>query len=437
VDVGGCAPEALPFIVRPPKAHQDLIHDVVLTTDPQRLDLLTAQIELNWRGARQVRLYTFDTGARRTARPEGTKATGKWSPPSGKEIEIHIRQRMRGSNHRSRLAGIAKHLSAEDWCRLADVGNNPLFTTFELACLRDDSVRAVRKELEQLKRLESYGLIKTADDGGPRYTLEERRILTWQGIELLAEHWGASLDALRRFHPWPLTTDTKDTGHFEYATRWAANMERHQRTTREFAFALLDGARRASNGRGEIRIRIDTTIASRIAFRKESPTGEASISWVTPDARLHAEFWRHRWIEGERMPSRLVDRRTLLVEVDRETATFSRIANRLDRYAAVWHAIKDHRTDLIWVVDGSPHRERQILDAMRKRDIRGWTSTLERLVLPQEDHWWLLHPPVNLNRLVGRVSLRWNTVGGMVPWRRVWMSTEGTGSLPLLGWEPL
>lgn len=435
VDMGGCAPEAFPFITSPPRAHGKHVHDVVLAPDPHRLDLLAAQIELNWRGSRNVQLYTFDARAWRTAHPRRMKVTRTWRPPSDVELETNCRQRIRGSRHRSRLAGIAKHLSTKDWVMLAEIGDNPLFTNCELACLHDDAARAVGNELKRLDRLERYGLIKTASDIGPTYILENRKVLTWRGIELLAEYWGTSVDALRRFHPWPLRGDGKGNAHVEYATRWAAKTEDHQRATRQFVLALLDGARRVSNGSREIRIRVGTTIASRLAFLREMPSGESNISWVTPDARLQAELWRHRWIDGERMPPHHLDRRTLLVEVDRETAPFSRISNRLNRYADIWHTIQRQRTALLWVVEGSPSRERQILDAMRRRSIRGWTSTLERLVLPREDIWWLIHPPVNLSRLDGRVSLPWRAVGGMAPWRCVWLSTEETGYQPLLGWD--
>ncbi len=60
VDIGGCAPEALPFIVRPPKAYGKQVRDVVPTSDLHRLDLLAAQIEHNWSG----KLFLFVRGSR-------------------------------------------------------------------------------------------------------------------------------------------------------------------------------------------------------------------------------------------------------------------------------------------------------------------------------------------------------------------------------------
>ncbi len=319
---------------------------------------------------------------------------------------------------------------------LVEVGNNPLFTTFELAYLRDGALRAIRKELDRLQQLGALGLIKTADDVGPRCIHEGRKILTWRGIELLAEYWGTSIDVMQRLHPWPQKKDVKGMGHVEYATRWASKTGMHQHLTREFALALLGGARRVSNGRGEVRIRIDTTIASRIVFKIEQSAGEASVSLVAPDARAQAEFWRCGWVDGQRMPPHLLDRHALLIEVDRGTVPLTRLAQRLDRYAAIWRSLERQKPALVWVIDGSPFREKQILDMMREQNIHGWTATIERLVLPQEDTWWLIHPPVNPSRPDCMVELRWNTVGGMAPWRCVWMSTDETGYQPFLGKEP-
>jgi len=310
VDIGGCAPEALPFIVRAPKVFGEQVRDVVLTSDLHRLDLLAAQIEHNWNSKQDVHLWVSDSEAQRTARPRVGKKLRKWTRHSDKDIKKHIRKRM----------------------------NNPLFTTFELAYLHDDTLRAVRKELFRLQQLGALGLIKTADDVGPRCIHEGRKILTWRGIELLAEYWGTSIDVMQRLHPWPQKKDVKGMGHVEYATRWASKTGMHQHLTREFALALLGGARRVSNGRGEVRIRIDTTIASRIAFKIEPAAGETSVSWVVPDASAQAEFWRCGWVDGERMPPHLLDRRTLLIEVDRGTVPFTRLTHRLDRYAAIWRS---------------------------------------------------------------------------------------------------
>jgi len=436
VDMGLCAPEALPFVVNPPMAFGDHVCDVVVTCELGRLDPLAAQIERNWECRQPVRVWLRGSEACRIARPREPRRTRRWHPPTERDVKALIRERQRGSHHRSYLARLYRSLSAEDWRLLGEVGNNPLFSTYELAYLRGDSSRTVRKEIDRVQRLEDLGLIQTARDAGPRCAVEGRKVLTWRGLELLAEHWGASLDAVRRFHPWPQREDTKGKGHVEYATRWASQLEAHQRLTRQFALALLHGARCVSNDLGGAGVRIETTIASRICFMTEFFDEEERISWVAPDLRARVKFWRREILHGEPMPPRLVDRRALLVELDRGTVAISRLEERLDRYARIWRMLEEQRPVLVWVIDGSPSREKRILDGMRERKLEGWTVTLERLVLPEEDKWWLIRAPASRSGWDCRVGLPWKAIGGMAPWRRIWMPTGEPGLQPFLGTEP-
>lgn len=436
VDIGGCAPEALPFILNPPKAFGDQVRDVVLTSNLERLDLLAGQIKHNWGCKHRVRIWLFGSDAHQLVRPRRSRHARRWNPPLDRNVKELIRERQHGSRHRSYLARLARRLSPEDWSMLGEVGNNPLFSAYELAYLQDDASRIVRKEIERVHRLENMELIKTATDAGPRSVVESRKILTWRGLDLLAEHWGTSVEVMRRFHPWPQREDAKGKGHTEYAIRWAYRLEAHQRLARQFALALLYGARCVSNELGGVEVRIDTTIASRISFKTGSSSGEERISWVTPDARVHMEFWRCAFVDGELMPPRLLDRRTLVVEVDRGTVPSTKLEDRMDRYAIIWNSLARWRPVLVWVIDGSPFREKQILDMMRERRIEGWTAILERLVLPKEDKWWLIHAPVCHLGRDSKVGLRWKAIGGIAPWRRIWMSTLGKGCQPFVGCEP-
>jgi hypothetical protein len=436
VDIGGCSPEALQFIVNPPKSFSDQVRDVVITSNFERLDLLAAQIGHNWCCQYKVRICMLASEAHRVVHPRRLRNARRWKPHLDSNVKALIRKRQQGSHHRSYLAGLALHLSPEDWRLLGEVGNNPLFSAYELAYLRDDASRIVRKEIKNVHKLESLGLIKTARDAGPRYVVENRKILTWRGLELLVEYWGTSVDAMQHYHPWPQREDAKGKGHVEYATRWASRLEAHQRLTRQFTLALLYGARCLINDLGGAEVCIDTTIASRISFKTESSSGEGRISWVAPDSRVHVEFWRRSFIEGELMPLRPFDRRTLLIEVDRGTVPSRRLEARIDKYATIWNTLGSWRPALVWVIDGSPFREKQIVDMIRKRGIEGWTASLERLKLPQEDKWWLIHTPVGYSGRDSKVGLQWKTIGGMAPWRRIWMSTLGNEYQPFMGHEP-
>ena len=436
VDLGGCAPEALPFLARPPKAFGDRVRDFILSTDPRRVDLLAAQIERRWTGRRDVHVWLFEGRAHRVARPRASVGAEVWQAPSEEEVQGHIRRRLRGSHHRSRLARLAMELSGADWTLLGEVGGNPLFSPYELAYLAGDDSRNMRREIARIQRLESLQLIETAQDAGLRARCEKRKLLTWRGLELLAEHWGVSLEAMRRLHPWPQREDPRGKGHLEYATGWLRYQEAHQRLTRQFALALLYGGRCVSNARGGVHVHIDTTVGSRIAFSSIAPDGGEEVLWVAPDARLHVAFWRRAFLHGEPLPPRILERRTLFIELDRGTIPAARLEDRMDRYAFIWGSLASQIPALVWVIDGSPYREKQILERMRARGLQGWTVTLERLVLPPEDSWWLQHAPACFSGGGSRVGLRWKAIAGMAPWRPVWRATHLPGHLPFLGLEP-
>ena len=91
---------------------------------------------------------------------------------------------------------------------------------------------------------------------------------------------------------------------------------------------------------------------------------------------------------------------------------------------------------LVWLVDGSPGREVQILNLMRERGIDGWTVLKERLVLDADDLWWLQHVPVAGDWGRSKVGLKHDAFGGMAPWREIWSTTSGWGEKALLGVQP-
>ncbi|TET83213.1 MAG: hypothetical protein E3J37_05830, partial [Anaerolineales bacterium] len=57
VDVGGCAPEALKFIVVPPRDYGDDVRDVILTSHRKRMDHIAKQVEIIWGGGQRVHIW--------------------------------------------------------------------------------------------------------------------------------------------------------------------------------------------------------------------------------------------------------------------------------------------------------------------------------------------------------------------------------------------
>ncbi len=436
VDPGGCAPEGLPFVHRPPQAFGDGVRDVVLTANPDRLELVVSQVEFSWGGGGEVHIWLAGTDVYRVARPGGRWARRKWAPYTRRDLEVLLRRRMRGSRRRSWLGKLARDLSAEDWGLLVEVGNHPLFTVFELAYLITDESRGFRSALGRLGALEARGLIETARSPIARDQLEDRKALTWRGLTLLAGRWGTTPEAMRVRHPWPQRRDAKGRGHIEYSLRWLYRLGVHQRLVRQFTLSVLHGARCVTNSAGGVAVEAVTTIGSRILYRDlDAPPG-ARARLVVPDARLGVEFWRRARLGGAPGVPRAAGRSSLLVEVDRATIPLSRLAERLDRYAEVWASLADQRPTLVWVIEGSPYRESEILGGMRARGLEGWTVTLERLSLPPDDRWWLVNPPASLSKRGIRIGLPYASTGGMAPWRRVWMGTGRAGYRPFLGCEP-
>lgn len=433
VDLGGCAPEALGFVADPPTHFDYGVRDIVLTTDIDRLKLIAHQIESRWRGEHPIHLISSESLAHRTVLPEAIRGERAWLPPDEGRIEALVRARQRGSHHRSRLAKVVPHLSDEDWSLLARVGDHPLLTPTELSYVKSGSVGTLKKELLRLAMLERLCLIETPKGLGPRVFIERRKILSWRGLELLAGRWGSSPQIMSRFHPWPQHVDHE--GRVLYSTGWLRAQYQHQPLVRQFGLAMIDGARRVSNARGGVRVELETTIAARISYKENHPEAGRVVSWVAPDARARVEFWQGEREDGGRSTPQRLGRYSLWIEVDRATIPVNRLSDRIDRYVSALNAMRGRNPALIWVIDGSPYRERQILDLMKAQGIDGWAVTLQRLVLPKDDRWWLLHPHAGVSR-VPQVGLPYEAIGGMSPWRTVWRSCTDTHLRPLLGVEP-
>jgi hypothetical protein len=157
---------------------------------------------------------------------------------------------------------------------------------------------------------------------------------------------------------------------------------------------------------------------------------------VKPDAMVEVDIWKRGWLDGDTtLHKQGVLSKNLLVEVDRSTMSLERVRERIDRYGELWaNQIKDEDV-LVWVIDGTPWREHNILTFMRDAGIDGWTALVERLVLPEEDPWWLIHAPVSASGNEQPVWLSYKSIGGMAPWRRIWRTVESTRLRSLLGVE--
>jgi hypothetical protein len=436
VDPGGCAPEALGFIQSPPRKFGGEVSDIVLTEDPTRIDSLARQVELTWSGGKKIFVMQGDGKHNRIARPpQYSRRMKQWKAPGKEEVEINIRQRQHRSPKRSLMADVAKGLDEMDWALLIEAGNLPLMTRYELAYLQTDDARKLRGIIGRLKSLEDKDLLETAISPVVRDRLENRKVPTTLGLEMLAAHWGTSITSMMRMHPWPQVV-IKKSRRLKYGLAWLEYFGKHYALTREFALALVYGGRGVSNPLGEAKIHIVTTIGSRLLYRDYRNRSEKMQSGVVkPDGLASVRINQCGWMDGARSASKPVLEKTLWLEIDRGTIPMARMALKLDRYALIWERIQPMNPILLWIIDGTPSREANILTMMRERGINGWTVIMERLVLKEDDPYWTINKPVSTSIGALKVGLDYDAIGGMAPWREIWNTIEGLG-LPLLGVQP-
>lgn len=437
VDVGGCAPEALKFIVDPPRDHGDDVRDVILTSHNKRMGYLARQVEMAWGGGQRVHIWLVGTEEYRIVRTYKRLASTKtWEPYQAEDIKTHIRIRHRGEIRRIQLGEIAAKLDEDDWATLVEVGNNPLMSTYELSYLFSQTKRGVEEQIQRVKRIGTLELIENAKTEKARHGLEGRKVISDLGLELLTYHWGTEPQYVHQFHPWPQRIVRQGRAKRTYSLRWFDRWEDHQMAVRRFALALLYGARCVTNPIGGVDVRIVTTIGSRLLFRENRKGRKTKIRMVKPDAMIEVDIWKRGWLDGDRtLHKQNVLSKNLLVEVDRSTMSLERVKERIDRYRECLMNLRRDEDVLVWVIDGTPWREHNILTFMKDAGIDGRTVLVERLVLPEGDTWWLIHAPTSVSGNKQEVCLSNESIGGMAPWRRIWRTGGCNRMSSLLGVE--
>jgi len=431
VDSGAVAVEALPFLHPPPARFAPNMVDMVITTDMERAELIKRQILSHWkRGKRNVLIHHQDEG--RYLRIDKYQQPPRGRLLSSKEVSGQIakqrRKRLENVRHEQVIGRVFTELHKVDFELLKYVGDNPHFSVGDLAILLSRSVtggndpnltpQLVKEKAEKrFSVLQKKGLIKRAN--APLLGLKVSAL----GLEMLAKYWGINQESMRRFHPWP---QKRKGGEVIYSGRALNHISQHTRGVQQFVFGLLDNAWRLAQPYGGVDVYLETIIGRRIYF-KDLSSGE--YDFVIPDAVINLSFWRRMWRDGKvHEDKNYFSYAQLFLEIDRATNPITRLEERIQKYGKIWRGLSGNPAQ-VWVIDGSPWREKEILEMLEAAGVNGWTVLVERLRLDKDDPWWerFSHKPG---------ALPYIKHGGVAPLRKIWRNTADYKMHHLLGHAP-
>ena len=435
VDNGGAGVEALSFIRPRGLRFAPNLADLILAPTLARAEMVRRQLLSHWprgKGSALIHARREEEYLRLGEHKASSSRKQAGKPLAIKEARKQLAQlRWKRLENRRREQNVGKvflDLKEVDFDLLKYVGDNPLFSTDELATLVSHSVTgswgsgagpdaSMKKARHRFFALEEKGLIERA--APPMLGMKVSAL----GLEVLAKYWGIHQEHMRRFHPWP---QKRKGGNVVYSEKALTHIKHHTLEVQRFVFGLLDSAWRLHKPHGGVDVFLETIIGKRIYF-KDLSTGK--YDFVIPDAVIDLSFWRRSWRDGKVHEDKTYfSESQLFLEIDRATNPITRLEERIQQYGKIWRGLSGNPAQ-VWVIDGSPWREKEILEMLGKAGINGWTVLVERLRLERDDPWW------------GRFShkqgaLPYDKHGGVAPLRKVWRNTEDYRMYHLLGHAP-
>lgn len=435
VDLGEISVEAAPFIDPDPPLLAHNVDDLILTTSFDRAAVINVQLLSVKKSSRgRVSIFCSYEG-----RPFSAERTSHYPEERGGQFPLSLQafeealskscaKRLDNVRSDQNIGKLFLELGRPDFMILNYVGNNPVFSAADIALLLSSSTTgspslADRENVmdtvsERLSFLEKKGLIEYASPPSPGIKLASR------GLEVLAKYWGVQRESLRRFHAWP-QKKIKD-GDTTYSEKPLSFIKDHTLLVQRFAFGLIDSSLRIQQEHGGADVFLEAIVGKRISY-KDLSSGE--YAWVIPDAVINISFWYKVWQNGHVYePKNIYSSSNLLVEIDRSSIPYSRLSTRCEKYGRIWRSLSGSPAQ-IWVIDGSPWREKELLEMLADNDINGWTVLLDRLVLSRDDPWWGRHshkPGV----------LPYEKHGGMAPLRKIWRNSQDYKYHHFLGQSP-
>jgi len=436
VDVGGAAVESLSFLHRSLQWDRYPALDLVITTSLDRAEMIKRQVSSKWkRGKDKLLIYAQNESHYLRLNdygPTSPSANNSSQDLAGEFQAELVNMRWQRLENKRHDQVVGKHflsLWKVDFDILAYVGDNPNFNLEEIAYLLTYGITGalgvdykekenLRMVMNRLEMIVSLGLIEQAK--APLVGIK----VSPSGLEVLAKYWGITQERMRRFHAWP--QKRSGGGVIEYSENALSIIKDHTQDVQRFIFGLFDNARRLQKPYGGVDISLDTIIGKRIYF-EDLATRE--LDWLIPDAAIGLSFWRRTWRDGQVHDPKIVfSSSRLLIEFDRATNPITRLFERIQKYGRIWHQLSGNPV-MIWIIDGTPWREKEILEMMDEAGIPGWTVLVERLRLEPGDSWWEWH--IGLDG-----ELPYTKHQGFAPLRDVWRNTVDYELHPLLGHSP-
>jgi hypothetical protein len=418
VDNEGAEVAALPFLRPVPARFAPNLLDLIITGTSERAKLIHRQLSLLWsQGNKKALIYYQNNNdyLQFKIHQYGTKKGSTGIFLDYKEVLTAVlaarSKRLENIRHDQVVGKNFLYLSETDFAFLKYVGDNPLFTLDELSTLKASSstgepLFALQKNTEKaagrFRLLSEKNLIENA--AAPLAGIKPSAL----GLEVLAGYWGISQESMRRFQSWP-QKQSKKTGS-TYSEGALSHIGDHTRLVQQFVFGLLDNAWRLQEEHGGVDVCLNTIVGKPIYFQD---LASGKIDWAIPDAMIDLGFWRRTWRDGRVYEPKIVfSEARVHLEVDRATNPIHRHSVRMKKYGRVWRSLSGNPVQ-VWIIDGTPWREKELLQMLEDAGINGWTVLFERLVLDKEDPWW------------ERFSHKEGVLGhnkhkGMAPLRKIW-----------------
>ncbi|MBQ6520225.1 MAG: hypothetical protein IJI14_16035 [Anaerolineaceae bacterium] len=468
-DMGYLSPESLVLFRNPPIFGKNILDLIVTAQGGERPAVLCAQTELGWAdaGKNQVEIYFYKSSNPVIPETNGDGADFPYTPDmecypridfsksntpkmynDTKKKEINIQLIRAGI-----IGGIGSMLSVLDYDILRFIACNPFYQSKEIALLYggDDSdendLTGLKRERDMMYTIDSrikdfieLGLVQNLFE--KKY--QDRLILTWTAIDLLAGYHGTIPLYMQKYCQWPQhrfekedfdqirDTLTNDYPYFDshnyYSKQWGVNLHAHQKLCREFCNALVTGSRTLKS-----RYKINVTAKDVNTISANLKTvrfinGKMRIRPVHPDGRCTLSYVKDNTSQKKWQ---------IFIEIERNTNTIKTLMEKIDNYRKVIPAARQFYNDfddvvLVFFFDDSDNRHGSVenkinllLKKMKECGITGYISTTSRAAAGIPLQW---KPKYGY--------LEEKMCGSMMLYRKIWYSTNtdtSAGDEPFLG----